>query len=102
MSFYSPDNYMWSAGVNRCLSAGGHFGEIHWALKHLQPAAKVASQGDIAVWHAAGLKLSRQTAAVGEAAWDAGTGLPARADDRCDGRDQIARCAVSAFPSPCE
>jgi hypothetical protein len=72
MSFYFPDNYMWSAGVNRCLSAGGHFGEIRWALKHLQPAAKAASQGDTAAWHAAWLKLSRRTAAVGEAAGDSG------------------------------
>ena len=72
MSFYFPDNYMWSAGVNRCLCAGGHFGEIHWAFKHLQPAAKVALRGDTAVSHAAWLKLSRQIAAVGEAAWDSG------------------------------
>jgi hypothetical protein len=44
--FYFPDNYMWSPGVNRCLAAGGHFGEIHGALKDLQAAAKIQPQGD--------------------------------------------------------
>jgi alpha-beta hydrolase superfamily lysophospholipase len=79
MFFYFPDNYMWSLGVNRCLAAGGHFGEIHWALQDLQPAAKIAPQGDAEAWYAAWLKLSRQTLAVGETAEQQGHQVTAAA-----------------------
>jgi hypothetical protein len=56
---------MWSLAVNRCLASGGHFGEIHWALKDLQEAAKVAPQGDQEAWHAAWMKLAHQTEKTG-------------------------------------
>ncbi|WJR79818.1 alpha/beta hydrolase [Bradyrhizobium sp. NP1] len=68
MFFYFPGNYMWSLGVNRCLAAGGHFGEINWALQGLQAAAKAPPQGDSEAWYAAWLKLAHQTAAIGEEA----------------------------------
>ncbi|MBR1222175.1 alpha/beta fold hydrolase [Bradyrhizobium sp. U87765 SZCCT0131] len=72
MFFYFPGNYMWSLAVNRCLAAGGHFGEIHWALKDLQEAAKAPPQGDGEAWHRAWLRLARQTAGVGEQAEEKG------------------------------
>jgi dienelactone hydrolase len=77
MFSYFPGNYMWSLGVNRCLAAGGHFGEINWALQELQRASKKAPQGDPEVWHEAWLKLAHQTAATGEEAEGKGHNITA-------------------------
>jgi alpha-beta hydrolase superfamily lysophospholipase len=72
MFFYFPGNYMWSLAVNRCLASGGHFGEIHWALKDLQEAAKAPPQGDPEKWTAAWQELATTTERTGQAALEKG------------------------------
>ncbi|QBR01629.1 alpha/beta hydrolase family protein [Paraburkholderia pallida] len=74
---YFPGNYMWSLAVNRCLASGGMFGEIHWACKDLQEAAKTGPWGDAQAWHHAWMKLAQQVEAVGDEALKGGTEVTA-------------------------
>jgi len=60
MFHYFPGNYMWSLAVWRCLTSGGHFGEISWIGQRLIEAAKVAPQGDLEAWYTEWFKLGRQ------------------------------------------
>jgi alpha-beta hydrolase superfamily lysophospholipase len=72
MFFYFPNNYMWSLAVNRCLAGGGHFGEIHWALRDLAHASDVSPQGDNEQWRIAWEWLAAQTEATGHSAREGG------------------------------
>jgi hypothetical protein len=69
MFTYFPNNYMWSAGVNRILYSGGIIGEVDRPCRNLRQAAE---QGDNEAWYGEFLKLAEQVEQ--RAAWELGEG----------------------------
>jgi fermentation-respiration switch protein FrsA (DUF1100 family) len=65
MFTYFPNNYMWSAGVNRIIYSGGTIGEVDRACRDLREAAV---RRDNEAWHRAWLELAEQVER--RAAWE--------------------------------
>ena len=74
---YFPGNYTWSLAVMRAMASGAQLGEIDWACKGLQAAARAVPGGDNEAWHQAWLRLAQQVDCIATEAAAAGNRVTA-------------------------